>query len=521
MATKTFVDFSIPVIDADWLNDLDALRYDTDGTGGAEVLPFLQSGTGAISRSQQSKSREELSVGDYAVATGLATALSRLNTNFSAGFAAKIPRGTWSMTTGAVFDGQRANLVGEGRQVSIIDFRPASADAAITYNNVSLGGMYQGRISGLGFTAGSNTTTKTAISLINTANVEVSHIGIATNGWQGADSIGIYTAGRQSLKLSYCEIACARPVVLARNATFVEISTDHYVLEHLELISTSATYSCIEFATNVMHTNTTLRNMAIVGGQDGIKWLGVGTPGTSYMLTIDQMRVEQGNSTVATGWGLRLEGALQSLNVRDAYFGEVPTEPNARRNGIKLRNAQQVLLQNCTFSQTSGTTALDMTFVSGSTLTLINCYFVSAAAITLSGARCVWKIEFAGRISGVWVYDPGTSLGMASGEVTSDVYHTGTAVTVPDTTNIMVAGQTYVGYLQVSTSQDTGALIWCAGATGATLVRDDPYTHFSNTAGTAGRTCVYWDAGTLSYRLQNNRGLGDITYRVYRLGGVV
>lgn len=73
MSNTTFVDKST-VIEADWLQDLNNLRYGVGNTAkGAALLQFIQAGTGASTRDMQAKAREFVSVRDFgAVGDGVA-----------------------------------------------------------------------------------------------------------------------------------------------------------------------------------------------------------------------------------------------------------------------------------------------------------------------------------------------------------------------------------------------------------------------------------------------------------------
>ena len=61
MTSKTYVDFSEPVVDAAWLNDVDQVVYDSDG---ANYIDFTPAGTGVVARSAQAKMRERYSPED-------------------------------------------------------------------------------------------------------------------------------------------------------------------------------------------------------------------------------------------------------------------------------------------------------------------------------------------------------------------------------------------------------------------------------------------------------------------------
>lgn len=512
MADTTFS--SGTVITSDWLNDVN------DATYSLQIA-----GANTAERTAQDVHDEKvITPSDYS--STFSTALSTFNTNKTAGGLLRIPAGTHSLTTGLVFDGQRANIDGDGRQVSIISFQPAGAAAAITFNTATAGGHNQGRVSRLGFTGGANTQDKTAVSLINTANIEVSDIAISTGAWLG-DSIGLYTSGRQSLRFARSEIVCARPIVCDVNATYPTLCTDHFVFDHLELVGTSATRPVIEFLPAVMHTTTTIRNVAIVGGQDGIRWIASGAAGSSYMLHIEDGRAEQAISSSGVGYAIRLEAevaaVLQTLQIDNFYFGTDPVGPNKERDGLYLRNTRAVTLNGCQFIQGAGRTAIDMTFVSGSRLVMTNCFIDPAATFTLTNARCVKKTTTSGGyVSGEWVYDPGTQAGFANGEQSNDVYNTGTSQNITNNTAITIAGQTFVGFVFISTDEDTGAQFFLNGPTTSVPKQvSDPDNFFTDTKDSANQYNVYWDAGSTSYVLQNKRTVGDHAVRIFRIGGVV
>ena len=67
MTSTTFID-KTTLIEAPWLNDVDALVYQgqlDDGTTGASISRYLPAGTGAVATTVQAKQRESVSVNDY------------------------------------------------------------------------------------------------------------------------------------------------------------------------------------------------------------------------------------------------------------------------------------------------------------------------------------------------------------------------------------------------------------------------------------------------------------------------
>lgn len=480
---------------------------------GSSLVGFLQDGTGSTARTAQAKAREILSVTDKSGTFD--TQLASAATDLAAGGDVLIPRGTKNLTSTFTFTGDRINIKGEGRNVSIVQFNPASADVAFEINKATLGGSFQGSIKSLGFYS-TNSVDKTAIKLVNQANYELSDISITVGNWLG-DSIGVQTTGRQSLHLHNCELSCARPIVCSANVTFPTLAVDHFLFEHLELIGTSATRPCIEFGDGVVLSNMTIRNCAIVGGKDGILWNDTTSTGASYQVAIVGGRSEQGLD--ATGYSINMGSTaqnLQSISVDGFFF-----EPN--RNGIRLRNAQQISLKNCQFAMTSGT-AIDITLVAGSVLVMQNCTFQSGSTITLTNA----KRAFTSRLGAsqtqrgafeVWVYDAASKDAKVGANVLGGIL-TSDDIVLADGATYDICTNGFSGYADIANSVGTMARFAIQGGNNSTAEISDNAGQYSNTFGGAGVSNVYWDAGSSRYRLQNNTG-SSRTYTIVLTGRAI
>lgn len=539
MTSKTFVDGST-VIDAAWLNDVDALTYerlypdgahaptaeDLASTAGGKGTTLVGSndaggyytGTNAEAQLQELGSWQ---FGDpirrYGTTADLTAALDAAEAALPNASLLTVPRGTWNMTTGFTHAGQRFNLLGEGRQVTNIDFRPAATAAALTLNyTTTTGGMFQPSIVGFGFTSGGgNTQTKTAIELVNVANAHIRDISIAVGAWAGTDSIFLKTSGRQSLHLHGCDVACDRPLVFAQNATFTTLNDDHYLIEHCELIGTSSSRPCVEFLDGVMHTNTTLRNVAIVQGGGGIKWVSTTSGGSSYKFKLENVRFEQTLST--TSWCLDMQENTSSMALQDIVLDNVYFDSTC--NGARFRNARRITIRNATWAANNTKVALDITFVSGTKLILENC-ISAGATFTFTNARCVSREEVSTTtgIPGLreeWVFFDATDYSV--GAQHSDVYHGGIPVSVADSTTIDIADATFTGFIFISNSQDISAIYCLTGGTGTVTEISDPYTSFSNASGTAGSVNIYRPSAGQPYKLENKRGV-TLTFSIFRIG---
>jgi hypothetical protein len=484
-----------------------ALAIQLADTAGSFLIGWVHTFVGAVGRTLGARNRDDLHLSDAGTTADMLTALNRIFAGYPAGFKCQVEAGTWTLSGTASFTGQRMTLRGKGRQVSVISFEPAGADVALEVNEPSAGGSNQGEISGFGFTGGANTQDKTAIRLVNVANYKISQIGISTGAWLG-DSIGLKFEGRQFHHAQDCELACARPVVIGNNLTWPSLSGDHSVLQRMELIGTSATRPVIEFEDGTSFANMTLRNIAVVGGQHGIYWNDTTSTAAGFNLHIDGGRSEQGLD--ATAYSLYLASTaqtLQNLLVTNFKFG-------AERNGVYLRNVQRATFINCSFDSTTGT-ALNITLVAGSKLTLINCARPLAGAVTLTNARCVRRENVTGiGFIEEWVYDSGFN----AGALVSDVYLGGTPFNVAVGATAAIADNTFTGFVMVTEAvENVSAVFHLTGTTQTTQEVLDPAGFFSNASGTASSNNIYWDAGSSRFAIRNNRAV-QCTYSVLRLG---
>ena len=137
MSDTTFVNRSLPLIDAEWLNEVnDHVHHDTLADGrthlhDAEKLSYTQAGTGASTTSVQSKLRESVSVTDFGAVDGAADNLTAFVNALgaAAGKRLVIPAGTYRIPftgTTALTAPANVSIVGDGRDVVELIFEPSS-----------------------------------------------------------------------------------------------------------------------------------------------------------------------------------------------------------------------------------------------------------------------------------------------------------------------------------------------------------------------------------------------------------
>jgi len=502
MTSKTWV--AGTVIDSPWLQDVNDLTYNIGGTGTTQGASLVGAAGGGTVQDVITDHKGLLKYGTKAAATAALTAAA---TSLSGGGTVYLDGGTWTLPTGFSTAVWRFSIVGQGKNVSVFSFAPGATATAIKFDSGGGSGYNENAIRYVGFSGGADTSAKTAIEYVNAANCEIQGVAIATGSWLG-DSIGVKASGRQLLRVTDCKFACARPIVYAQNTYFTSLNVDHFLLENSELVGTSVTRPCIEFSDGCAFSNMTIRNVAIVQGQDGILWNDTSSTAASFALSIQNVRIEQGLDTSA--WGIRLESTaqvLQTLTLDNVHF-------DSTRNGLKLRNAQSVTLRNCNFTMPNTKTAIDMTFVAGSRLIIENCKFGVNKVLTLTNARLVrTEKNTSGLLSAEYIFDAGAAASMTL---------FGTPIGGPDI-SITTAGtavindQNFSGFVFIVHSGRVSAIFACTGTSLTTIEVADPNARYSITSGTANSNNLYYSGNNLT--LENrDPAAATLTYNVIFIG---
>lgn len=443
----------------------------------------------------------------YGTQAGATAALTAAATALSSGGTVYLKAGTWTLPTGFSTAVWRFSIVGQGKNVTVFSFAPGATETALKFDSGGGSGYNENAIRYIGFSGGADTSAKTAIEYVNAANCEIQGVAIATGSWLG-DSIGLRASGRQLLRVTDCKFACARPIVYAQNSYFTSLNVDHFLLENSELVGTSASRPCLEFSNGVAFSSTTIRNVAIVQGQDGIAWVDTTSTAASYAVSMQNIRIEQGLD--GTAWGVRLESTaqvLQTLTLDNVHF-------DLNRNGLKLRNAQSVTLRNCNFTMPNTKTAIDMTFVAGSRLLIENCKFGVNKVMTLTNARLIRSEKnTSGLISAEYIFDAGPAASMT-------LFGTpigGPDISIATAASATINDQNFSGFVFIVHSGRVSAIFACTGTSLTVIEVADPSARYSITSGTANSNNLYYSGTNLT--LENrDPAAATLTYNVIFLG---
>jgi hypothetical protein len=481
---------------------------------GSAVVGFIQVGIGAVARTVQTKLRDTVSVKDFgAVGNGATNDTAAFQAALDAikargGGEVVIPQGTYLITSTLLYDGQRFNIRGDGRQASVILFNPASTSVCFNLDTPGAGGQNQSTISGLGFTS-SNTVNKTAIRLYNVANVRVSEIAIANGGWQGTGSIGVRTFGRQFVTIENCEILCARPIVFSANPVWPSLGVDHFKVLNCEIGSTEGVGNAtIDLGNGVAPPNLTIRGNAIVLGAVGIRGVDTTSGAASFNVRIDDNRFEQGAD--ASAYCIDLDYSTYSLQTLVC----VGNHYDSTRNGLRLRGALRVHLIGEHFPQSGARVNVNIDLIAGSELNINGCYGANGVK-TITNARAVQTN--AENTATVWSERYVFNAGFASGAQQSDVYFGGVPFTLAPDAVVPIADNNFTGFILVSTGEDVSAIYELRGPTNATAEVADLAGFFTPTKDSASAYNIYWDGPTSRYVIQSKRPV-SAPISVYRIG---
>lgn len=420
-----------------------------------------------------------------------------------------IPAGYVRLSSGHNFRGQRFNIVGDGPNVSVIVFDPPAHGSAFKLDAEGKGGQYQSSIRDLGFVA-SGTLEKTAVHLVNAANVNLERLAIPAGGWQGATSVGIKTQGRQFVRIRDCDISCARPLVIGANSALPSIAADYLSVTSCELSCTNFDGAVIEVESAATISNMAIRDTALTGGATGFRYIDISNPiAPNINIQFENIRTEQGKDP--NGWSFHIESknnTIQSLILVNVRMDNL-------RNGIKVRNVQRLTMINCDIDQVGQHVAIEMVGVPGSVLTMINCWGQSGARMFLRNMRRVEGIRSdIGSPIGpfeIWVYDDGT---VQPFTVEND-WKAGPPIRLASGATYPICRNDCIGKIEIYASNGNSASFRLSGTQNLSFNLDDPSGQFSAAYGKSGTTNIAYHDG--HYVIQNNTA-SALAYR-YQLSG--
>lgn len=214
MAQHTYI--AGDTITKEWLNDTDALVYGSgNASRGSSLLQFLQAGTGAATRTVQTKLREVVSVADFSTLAQANTYVSGLANGGTLYF----PDGAYSVTANTALSSNVAIRRSAGALITI------TAGSRLTINGPIEGPetqFFSGDLSSVTISRATNPSIKVAwfsgspdvLSQINKAYAAITpgpcRLEVPTGQWNACtstanlnDSVGIHIMGSGSADVNY------------------------------------------------------------------------------------------------------------------------------------------------------------------------------------------------------------------------------------------------------------------------------------------------------------------------------
>ncbi len=479
-------------------------------------LPVLMLFMVFLSYSLAAATGDIISVKDYgAVGNGvhddtsnIQNAINTIGANSSLYF----PTGIYKVTSTITVSQNRVHLLGAGVYATQILFAPSSNSTCFKFS-AGASVLYQGSVRNMAFYSSDTTYTKTAIELIDTSTYLVEDIVVGgsltangSNFWGGNGSIGLRVRGRETGCISRINIYADRPILISPNPNN-SISIDHFDFMDTYLGANGNPCVEIESGVNLTHSKFIGYNAWVLGTY-GLYWNDTTTTMCSYGLILSGVRTEQGTSANAWMVYINHHYGLHQVSISDCYGG-------IDRNGYYLRNCQNVSFNNVYHVGTSNV-ALDV----DSTVCRINmdnCFWQTGSTVNMIGQRLLLGTPKSLTNSPLppnaiyinnTVGDRGVTVGGAISEYTVDI---------PNNTVAPIAGTGACGTLFVTDSEGLNAIFALKGTYHATAEISDPWGVFSNSAGSASTTNVYWSTANSQYEIENKRGV-DRKYKITLIG---
>lgn len=420
-----------------------------------------------------------------------------------------VPKGTYKITSELLFSSDRFRFIGEGINLSILEFTPAIAGSLIRVSNgASIN--FQSVIKGFTLTSQNTTLKKVALDIWDVSEMQIEDISIAgANGyWRGASSVGLRTQGRELTTIKNVTIYADKPIQISDNPNHT-IDIDHFHFQDCCLAGyASAQQPLITIDSGVNLSDVTFDGaQAWVGGAGGLYWNDTTSAIASYGLTIKNVRTEQ--TVNPSSWAIYLgrNQSLYGLRIENLYL-----DPNTK--GIYMRNIFGGTLDNVTFNGSG--VALDY---NGSNWGLDGrgCFFLGGSTVTIAGQNLV----HAGPKYPADAPLP-SSFRFHNAALATQTNFTSAAVsqpilTVANNEAAVLGTATMKGLLLITDSAGNSAIFSIGGAAATTVEMSDPSNKYSVTQGTGSMTNISWVSGTARYTLQNNSG-GSLTYSIMLLG---
>jgi len=395
-ATVTLIGGMVALDDEAW----EFIAFQREVSGAAVSSSNVTYTAGGTTRALNDKLSDTVSVKDFgAVGDGVTDDTVAIQAAIDVGGTVYIPTGTYKVVSTLNISTDRLHLVGDGLGATLIDFEPTSNSSCLKVEN-GANVIYQGSIKDIGFFSNDTTYTKTCIELIDHSGYIVENCGTQFPHVKGNGSIFLHVKGREFGNIRNIYARADRPILcdpIPAPHTAAGIGLDHHNFHNIYV--TAGNYPCVEFGNGLLMTQCSFTGaQAWVGGTHGFYWKDTSSASVSNGLIFDSVRFEQGVASTHWLFNIQHNTSLNNLVVRGGQGGD--------RNGLYLRNCQNVTLDNFTYTSAS-LSAMNID-ASVRQIAVYNCFWQAGSTAVVAGQRDIFstpKNPNTGALPPTFIYD--------------------------------------------------------------------------------------------------------------------
>ena len=326
-----------------------------------------------------------------------------------------VPAGTYLITDEVVYAGLRSNIVGAGKQATIINFVPTAHDKSPFRFSAGVVVDYQCSIRNLTIASSDTTFRKKAIRLDDVSEFVAEDIAIYPFHDASNSSVGIEIRGREWIQLIRPSINADQPVWIKHNPNMGaggDEDADIVKFEDCGFLPHSSRYSVLVDGdarpSNFLWTGSNDSN----GGLGAFYWNNTSYTGVGYSFKVDGLLRVEGASG---GWLIYFNSG--AVFYRTFVLDGVSGGSGATENGFFLRTAMNASFRNCSYTGTGVGRDIDDTLQ----VVFENCLWLGGSTQNMNGLTPILQIErsFDATNPG-WTYewwtDPAINTNFASGQ---------------------------------------------------------------------------------------------------------
>lgn len=343
------------------------------GSAGDEPasVSFLQSGTGAVARTTQSKLGDITSVKDFGArgdgvtddTAAFQAAIDVLDSHGNAYTSIFVPPGDYRITNTIRLNKRHIRIFGAGDKSCLLFDPPSTGRTMLLVQHRNPTELINYiALEDFAFRANGRSTSyaKTGIRLIDASIVTIRNVNVTDYSWtSGGTSIGIHMEGRDTHQIVGSAIIADKPIYAGKNPNSRKYTFDYHLFRGLWLQTLDPGSYAITFAPGVNPSNWVVDgNCAALTGKGGIYLNNAGaTADTPSMISIDSLRIESGTASgggSAGGYGIYMDFGTGNPTCGNIWLKNCSVnDPTC--NGYFFKNVAALAVDNvnCGFGPTN------------------------------------------------------------------------------------------------------------------------------------------------------------------------